>query len=326
VINFWFKFAATTIVAFLSAMPLAQAATCAVTDFFLGVGGLPPVTTGTISNGGCTETASNSSGLNSGSTTIDMSDGVVKSLLQVTSSSVDRTAGNVTTNVAATLPSSFLGLAQWGGTGTVGGINYNLSSVSLLLSGNATVMVSNPGQALDANVTYDIATNISDVFSQSILGKQTFTLKQLGIGTTGSGNPEGFFGCNTPTQCSNFTTPVGQNITFTNLTTGNNINGIDFSLQLFGSFELSTQTPGDSATLNAKDPFQINSMELLDANGQVIPGVTFIADDGFVFPSPMTAPVPKLPSWAAIVFVLVFVFADRFAAHRGNRPNIADVP
>jgi hypothetical protein len=215
-----------------------------------------------------------------------------------------------------------------GGTGTVGGINYNLSSTSLLLSGNAKVTVSNPGQANDASVSYDTSTTILDVFSQPAFGsKQTFTLADLGIGTTGSGNPQGFFGCDTPTRCSNFTTPVGQNITFTNLTKGNNINGIDFSLQLFGSFEMDTQTPGDSATLDASDPFQINSMELLDANGQVIPGVTFIADDGFVFPSPpMTAPVPKLPSWAAIVFVLVFVFADRFAAHRGNRPNIADVP
>jgi hypothetical protein len=74
-------------------------------------------------------------------------------------------------------------------------------------------------------------------------------------------------------------------------------NGFDFQLILSLDTQLATQSGLNAAVLDAKDPM---TFELLDANGLVIPGVTFTADDGFVFGGPETAtPVPAtLPLFA----------------------------
>jgi hypothetical protein len=56
--------------------------------------------------------------------------------------------------------------------------------------------------------------------------------------------------------------------------------------------------------IDAFDPFEITNMALLDANGVVIPGVTFTADDGFVFPSePFPGGPTGVPEPASLVLL-----------------------
>jgi len=157
------NFAATTIVALVFVAPFAEAAVCNITSFGLTVGGAnqPPPTL--APNTLCSETVSGSVSFSSGSATINMSDGVIKSTLVNTGGADATVKGNVTSTIAATLPVSFFGL--WGGKGTIGGITYDLTQVSLLLSGHANVTLTNPSQANLANVTYDTNTNITDVFT-----------------------------------------------------------------------------------------------------------------------------------------------------------------
>jgi len=59
---------------------------------------------------------------------------------------------------------------------------------------------------------------------------------------------------------------------------------LDFNISLAVDGLLTTTAP-NQGVLNAGNTFEITEMELLDANGLVIPGVTFMSDDGFIFPS-----------------------------------------
>jgi len=71
----------------------------------------------------------------------------------------------------------------------------------------------------------------------------------------------------------------------------------DISTQMSADLQLSTGSPNsNTATLDAVDPFNITSMELLDANGVPIPGVTFVADDGTVFADAADTTVTPLPA------------------------------
>jgi len=65
---------------------------------------------------------------------------------------------------------------------------------------------------------------------------------------------------------------------------GDVLPGVDFTITLSVDGLLSTIAPNQGG-LNAGNTFEITEMELLDANGLVIPGMTFMTDDGFVFPS-----------------------------------------
>jgi len=59
---------------------------------------------------------------------------------------------------------------------------------------------------------------------------------------------------------------------------------VNFTIDLAVDGLLTTTAP-NQGVLNAGNTFEITEMELLDANGLVIPGVTFMSDDGFIFPS-----------------------------------------
>lgn len=61
----------------------------------------------------------------------------------------------------------------------------------------------------------------------------------------------------------------------------------------------------NNPSIDAIDPFDITSMELLDANGVPIPGVQFVADDGTTFTdaadtaTPIPAALPPFPAASA---------------------------
>jgi hypothetical protein len=52
----------------------------------------------------------------------------------------------------------------------------------------------------------------------------------------------------------------------------------------------------NNASIDASGPFNITSMELFDANGVPIPGVTFVAEDSTVFPDAADTAATPLPA------------------------------
>jgi len=90
--------------------------------------------------------------------------------------------------------------------------------------------------------------------------------------------------------------------------------------QMTETLLLSSMSPNtNNPSIDASDPFDITSMELVDANGQVIQGVQFIADDGTIFSS---AAVPE-PSTSAMM--LLGFAGVGFMAYRKRSQQVNEV-
>jgi hypothetical protein len=279
-------------VAFVSIGTSAQAANCVVTNFTLQVLGQTKTPTGSPCSA-AGETASGSELGSSGSATITMSDGTVHENLQNTNAANAEINGNVTSTVAATLPSNFT-LGKISGT-------FDLTSVSLVETDTARVSMTTPNQATLGKAFFGVSNTILDMFATGLFGKATFALAPLGITTTEQNTPGTTFSCLSPTACTSASIAIGDQVKFNGLASalsaGAALNGIDFTLNVSLDTQLATGGGANSSTIDAKDPV---TFELLDANGLVIPGVTFVADDGFVFGGPEAAtPLPAtLPLFA----------------------------
>src|SRR5439155_13339978 len=103
----------------------------------------------------------------------------------------------------------------------------------------------------------------------------------------------GHFSCSTPGQCANASVPLIDTVKLNGFGTSA-FNGLEFNLDL----SLETLLSSDVNVLGVPTAPDLTANDLitfvvLDANGQVIPGVTFVTDDGFVFGGPEAAtPVP----------------------------------
>jgi hypothetical protein len=263
----------------------SQAASCTITSFGLTVEG--GNVDGTKSNGGCTESAQHSvffGVLIDGSSKIDMSDGFAHVHFETTRGSDAKARGNVTDNIRVALP----GNASLGQNNqNIGNINYNLQQVTLAEKDTATFSASGQPNVMSGSLS--ISTTINDFFNAQ--GKTT-ALDQSGVTPTFVGTASK--DCNSVSTC-NDSLRFGQSATLKNFASP--YVGLDFSITITISGLLATDGQ-NNAKLDVTDPL---TFELLDANGQVIPGVTFIADDGFVFGAPVTAtPIPAaLPLFAA---------------------------
>jgi len=166
----------------------------------------------------------------------------------------------------------------------LGTVTYNLSSLGLLMHGQSTATVTNRDQATgiyideNASVSATIA-GASESDSTEIGPCGGTTLICPGINKTwGLALPIG----------------VGQNPV---------LPFIDFDFTLSERVMLNTiavSANGPVVDVDAVDPFDITGMALVDANGQVLPGITFTDSDGVTFPSdpslgtlPGSTPVPE---------------------------------
>lgn len=252
----------------------------------------------TVNISGCTETASGTGPL--GSTlqgNMTLSDGKVTAKEQATAApsggggAMLDFGGMAATNVNASFSDVGRSILNFfGSSPSIGGVQYNLSTVALDLKGTAKATVNNGNQANGAYIDFVVGDNVKDF----VVNNQTQTPSSPQMGSKDIGP------CGLP---SGSVCP-GVNQAFlvaTNLTVPKGASALDFELDLSGRFALTTGLPGAGASIDASDPFEIDTMALVDANGTVIPGITFTADDGFVFPSELaTVPAPDIGRFLAI--------------------------
>ena len=230
-----------------------------------------------VSISGCHETASATGPI--GSTAggfLNLGAGLVSGTVQTKGNATISLAGQVTFTVQATLPTfSFLNPSTRNVI-QIGNINYVVDSVSLQVFGTAVANVVNQDQALGAFI---------------------------GLGYNGSGFS--FFCGSADSVCGGISqpweakTPISPNLLISS--TINFSQSMAERLQLTSGINLS-----DNPSIDAFDPFNITSMELLDANGVVIPGVQFVADDGTIFPetgsaTPLPAALPMFAGGAGLI-------------------------
>jgi hypothetical protein len=168
------------------------------------------------------------------------------------------------------------------------GINYNLSTLGLAINGKATATVTNGQQATGIYI-YDNA-------SASLLGTSESATAQIGP-------------CGGQIVGGNLTNCPGVNKAWELLLSVDNLSLpiADFSITLSETVILNTVAPDAvTTTVDASDPFEITAIDLLDANGKIIPGVSFSDSSGYVFPTDSGslsggAPVPEASTWAMIL-------------------------
>jgi hypothetical protein len=276
---------------FLSLGTSAQAGTvCTLTVALQANGG---GSTNHPSAGSCSfsDTFNRGGSSSEASTTVTMTNDKVSVTVTGTNNTDSNVSGGInSTNVFATLPGAqvFFGNP----TGTINGVEYNLSSVNLLLTDKANLSITGDTSSPTSG-SLSLSSSINGFFFRPLFGSQTATTPVSSSGATV--DPlTGSLHINTPGQGQNF----GGVIEIHNLPNINTFNGIDFNLDVSFTDILNTITGANNATVHIDDPI---TLALEDANGQIIPGVTFVTDDGFVFNSgeQTATPIPAtLPLFA----------------------------
>ena len=192
--------------------------------------------------------------------------------------------GQAAFNVLATLPPAFVTGQLSSSLITIGNTTYNVSQVDFVVSGNAQAFVS--GSALGAFAQFGLSATPTAEDGTALGGTATASVQ------AGSG-------------FSTFPSLLLPLTADAEMTLGGGallVSVFDISTHMSADLQLSTGSPNsNTATLDAFDPFSITSMELLDANGVPIPGVTFVADDGTIIAdaADMATPIPAtLPLFA----------------------------
>jgi hypothetical protein len=185
-----------------------------------------------------------------------------------------------TEEVTSFVPSSLLTLINPLATSVqLGAVTYNLSSIGLFIHGTASATVTNRDQATGIYIDEQASASI-DGTSES---------NSTEIGPCGG----------TTLLCPGINKNWGLTLSVADL----QVPYIDFTFSLSERMTLNTiavSANGPVVEVNANDPFDITGMALVDANGQVLPGITFTDGDGFTFPSdpslgtlPGSTPVPE---------------------------------
>jgi hypothetical protein len=203
------------------------------------------------------------------------------------------TSGDATLNlggqsafsVLVTMPAGFVTGQLGSSLVKIGNITYNVSQVDFTVSGFAIASTSGSG-ILGAFVHFGLS-------AQPTLSDGT--LGDIATFSVNCGNA--FTIC--PAVNSVFTASALMHLTVSQALL---LSVFHITTQMSEDLQLTTAFPNsNNATINAVDPFDITSMELLDANGVPIPGVTFVADDGTIFPdaADTATPIPAtLPLFA----------------------------
>jgi hypothetical protein len=229
--------------------------------------------------------------------TLTMNDGVIRDVLQTTGGASVEQKGSVTSTVRASFSNGLQSLFEGLIPPKIGNVTYNLSKDYIDLKGTITAHLQNANQANIARVDVAAAGAVKDFVVGSSL-----------IPPPSPRNAPPPDTASTPIICSTSFVCDGLNQKFLLpvplMGRPADASAVDFSLTLTGDFNLATALPGDGATLNAQDPFQIDTVSLVDANGLVLPGATFTADDGFVFATE-AAPVTAVPEPASLTLLAV---------------------
>jgi hypothetical protein len=206
------------------------------------------------------------------------------------------------TVVRAFIPTSLLALIYGPGATAVqlGDITYNLSGLGLSINGDSLAVVTNSAQATGVYT--------DEHASASIIGTSESDATEIGP-------------CGGSTSvCQGINSGWVLTLSVHDLSTPGPVvtlipDGAFISFSITMSERVMLNTIGGVATspveVDAFDPFEITGMALVDANGQVLPGITFTDGDGFVFPSEPslgTLPDTTVPEPASIaIFGAAFI-------------------
>jgi hypothetical protein len=224
---------------------------------------------------GCTETASSTGPLGSfAGGFLNLGDGVVRGLVQTKGNATISLSGQVSFDVGIIMPAFNFANPSNGGSNfiQVGNTFFNITSLGFTIFGKAQANVVNQDQALGAFISLSVPGSQFDLFcgsADAVCGgvNENWRFSQF--------ISPSFIGSN---RAGIVTVVMAERL---QLTSGGNL----------------TNNP----SIDASDPFDVSSMELLDANGVPIPGVTFVADDGTIFPdaADTATPIPAtLPLFA----------------------------
>jgi hypothetical protein len=165
---------------------------------------------------------------------------------------------------SASIPPDY---TPWLGLSVVlGNVRYDLTSLTLLIKGEANAEVTNPQLATGIYLDYHVSANL--------LGTSQSATTEIG--------PCGgeFLTCSGVHQSWDLTLFSLPALPLAN-----------FDITLEERAILNTTGTSSPVTVNAQDPFNITAIDLLDANGQILPGVSFTGPGGYVFPTD----APPLP-------------------------------
>jgi hypothetical protein len=196
----------------------------------------------------------------------------------------------VTDIVHAFIPTGLLFLMGLHGNSVhIGNTTYDLTSVGLFINGDSLVTVTNGEQAtgiyVDEKVSGTTETSESASTEVGPCGGTMETTK-------------------TELVCPGINKGWGLTLSVADV----EVPVINFSYTMSEIVSLDTVYPfaSNPVTVDASDPFEITGMALVDANGQVLPSVTFSDDSGFVYPSlpsPATLPGTDVPEPASTVML-----------------------
>jgi hypothetical protein len=182
----------------------------------------------------------------------------------------------------------------------IGGITFDLSTTYLRTTDHFDTSVTG-STPIDAKATVQVTATITKfVGGQSVVSLATAQAAGVQVSDENASGLRFSCGFTGTPSCGAGSIPLGDEIRLTNFGT-TTFNGVGFKLDLGLETQLNSDSnPGSSTTFKANDPV---TFALLDANGQVIPGVTFIeSDTGFDFGSPETTATPlpaALPLFAS---------------------------
>jgi hypothetical protein len=226
------------------------------------------------------------------------------------------TGGTVSGPLGATVNGN-INLAEGGHLGTVSGQVTTSGNATLNMGGqiNFAVLATPPpfiqgigSKLIDVSGhTYDVSLldfQISGLMTTNISGSGMLgAFVQTGLSATPT-TPDGTVIGGTASAsivCGNAFTicSLPQILPFTahsNITPGV-LQVFDITTRMSENLQLTTIAPNsNTATIDASDPFEITSIEVLDANGVPIPGFTFVAEDGTTFPDAADSLVTPLPA------------------------------
>lgn len=250
----------------------------------------------TVNESGCNETIPSATG-SQGSTvsgSLNLADGTISGQLQTKGDATASVGGSIIFGTTVGLPTNNSLFPGSGGPPgpflRIGNITYDVSRVDFTVSGTEKVTVNNSGQALGAFV----GLNYTIGAGQGLIGTAgAVSLGAVALSTNAVVCGSGF------TICNSFNKPWSVTSQFSLspfVTQPTNLSSVDFTMTMSEALQLSSDMPlSNNPSIDAADPFTITSMELLDANGVPIPGLTFTADDGTIFADAAdmaAAPIP----------------------------------